>query len=132
MAILCGTRASTMISGVYIHALLLEEFYAFLWILILKSLEPIVMETQVVLWYSLLIGLHYSVRMEDLMLMCMHRAEYALKLCADASAEVCAYDSIIQFPLLLLLAEGEGNKCYNCSRFGEALHSEALLLACLR
>ena len=40
MAIQCGMKASTMISEV--HALLLETFYAFLWILILKSLEPIV------------------------------------------------------------------------------------------
>ena len=29
------------------------------------------------------------------MLMCRHRAEYALKLCADASAKVCAYNSLI-------------------------------------
>ena len=49
------------------------------------------METQVVLWYSLLIGLHYSVRMEDLMLMSMYRAEYGIKLCADASAKVCVH-----------------------------------------
>lgn len=67
------------------------------------------MHTQVVLWFSLLIGLHYSVRMDDLMLMCMHRAEYATKLCADASAKVCAYNSLTpseQFPLLSLPAEG--------------------------
>ena len=36
MAIQCGTKASTMISGV--HALLLEKLYAFLWI---SLLEPI-------------------------------------------------------------------------------------------
>ena len=66
------------------------------------------------------------------MLMCMHRAEYILKLCTDASAKVCAYDSLYnsseQFPLLLL-AEWEGNRSYNCSRFGEALYREALLPA---
>ena len=29
------------------------------------------------------------------MLMSMYRAEYGLKLCAEASAKVCAYDSLI-------------------------------------
>ena len=68
----------------------LEALHAFLCVLTRRA-EPIVMETQVVLWSCLLIGLHYSVRMEDLMLMSMYHAEYGLKLCADASAEVCVH-----------------------------------------